>query len=79
MVSLLYVQIILGPESVTVRPAHVEQPPQRIPPGIPACGGLYDCPYEQFKSFINAHVRPGLHLHAAPRALKGPQHYRRLR
>ena len=31
-------------------------PPQRIPLPIPACGGLYDCPYDQFKSFINAHV-----------------------
>lgn len=32
-------------------------PPQRIPLAIPACGGLYDCPYDQFKSFITANVR----------------------
>jgi len=32
-------------------------PPQRIPLAIPACGGLYDCPYDRFKTFITAHVR----------------------
>lgn len=32
-------------------------PPQRIPLKIPACGGLLDCPYDQFKTFITAHVR----------------------
>jgi hypothetical protein len=31
-------------------------PPQRIPLAIPACGGLYDCPYDQLKSFISTHV-----------------------
>ncbi|NVN90307.1 MAG: hypothetical protein HXX11_06845 [Desulfuromonadales bacterium] len=31
--------------------------PQRIPLAIPACGGRYDCPCDQFKSFIAAHVR----------------------
>jgi 4-phytase/acid phosphatase len=35
----------------------LETPPQRIPLAIPACGGLRDCPYDQFKSFITAHVR----------------------
>jgi len=35
----------------------LETPPQRIPLAIPACSGLYDCPYEQFKSFISSHVR----------------------
>ncbi len=35
----------------------LETPPQRIPLAIPACGGLYDCPYDQLKSFINAHVQ----------------------
>jgi 4-phytase / acid phosphatase len=32
-------------------------PPQRIPVIIPACGGLLDCPYDQFKTFITAHIR----------------------
>ena len=32
-------------------------PPQRIPLTIPACGGRYDCPYDQFKNFITAHMR----------------------
>jgi 4-phytase/acid phosphatase len=36
----------------------LDTPPQRIPLAIPACGGLLDCPYDQFKSFITAHVRP---------------------
>jgi hypothetical protein len=35
----------------------LETPPQRIPLGIPACGGSYECPYDQFKAFIAAHVR----------------------
>jgi 4-phytase/acid phosphatase len=34
----------------------LKTPPQRIPLPIPACGGRYDCPYDQFKSFITAHV-----------------------
>ena len=32
-------------------------PPQRIPLTIPACDGRYDCPYDQFKTFITANVR----------------------
>ncbi len=32
-------------------------PPQRIPLAIPACGGVLDCPYDQFKTFVTAHVR----------------------
>jgi hypothetical protein len=32
-------------------------PPQRIPLTIPACGGLLDCPYDKFKTFITAHLR----------------------
>ena len=32
-------------------------PPARIPLTIPACGGLFDCPYDQFKTFITANVR----------------------
>jgi hypothetical protein len=35
----------------------LETPPQRIPLSIPACGGLYDCPYDQFKTYINSNVR----------------------
>jgi 4-phytase/acid phosphatase len=35
----------------------LETPPQRIPLTIPACGGLFDCPYDRFKTFITAHVR----------------------
>lgn len=35
----------------------LNRPPQRIPLAIPACGGLYDCPYDQFKTFITTHVR----------------------
>jgi 4-phytase/acid phosphatase len=34
----------------------LENPPQRIPLAIPACGGRFDCPYSQFKSFITANV-----------------------
>jgi 4-phytase/acid phosphatase len=34
----------------------LQRPPQRIPLAIPACGGHYDCPYSQFKSFITANV-----------------------
>ena len=34
----------------------LQTPPQRIPLAIPACGGRYDCPYSQFKSFITANV-----------------------
>jgi 4-phytase/acid phosphatase len=34
----------------------LDNPPQRIPLAIPACGGHYDCPYSQFKSFITANV-----------------------
>jgi glucose-1-phosphatase len=35
----------------------LETPPQRIQLAIPACGGLYDCPYETFKAFITDNVR----------------------
>jgi glucose-1-phosphatase len=35
----------------------LETPPQRIPLRIPACGGSYDCPYDQFKAYVAAHVR----------------------
>jgi 4-phytase/acid phosphatase len=35
----------------------LETPPQRIPLQIPACSGLYDCPYDQFKTFITDNVR----------------------
>lgn len=38
-------------------PLTLATPPQRIPLAIPACGGLYDCPYDQFKNFISANVR----------------------
>ncbi|HEY1208965.1 MAG TPA: histidine-type phosphatase [Terracidiphilus sp.] len=34
----------------------LEFPPQRIPLAIPACGGRFDCPYSQFKSYITANV-----------------------
>jgi hypothetical protein len=36
----------------------LRNPPQRIPLTIPACGGRFDCPYSQFKSFITANVAP---------------------
>lgn len=35
----------------------LDTPPQRVPLAMPACGGAYDCPYDQFKSFITANVR----------------------
>ena len=35
----------------------LQTPPQRIPLTIPACGGVLDCPYDQFKTFITGHVR----------------------
>jgi hypothetical protein len=35
----------------------LDTPPQRIPLAIPACGGVLDCPYDQFKTFIAGHVR----------------------
>jgi 4-phytase / acid phosphatase len=35
----------------------LQTPPQRIPLAIPACGGVLDCPYDQFKTFIAGHVR----------------------
>jgi 4-phytase/acid phosphatase len=44
----------------------LETPPQRIPLTIPACGGRYDCPYEQFKTFITAHVRQDCLITAPP-------------
>lgn len=34
----------------------LETPPQRIQLAIPACGGLYDCPYETFKDFITSNI-----------------------
>jgi len=34
----------------------LDNPPQRIPLAIPACGGRFDCPYSQFKSFVTANV-----------------------
>ena len=44
----------------------LKTPPQRIPLTIPACGGLLDCPYDQFKAFITNHVRPDCLVTAAP-------------
>ena len=44
----------------------LDTPPQRIPLAIPSCGGLYDCPYDQFKSFIASHVRQDCLIPAAP-------------
>jgi len=41
-------------------------PPQRIPLAIPACGGLYDCPYDQLKTFIATHVRQDCLITATP-------------
>jgi len=41
-------------------------PPQRIPLAIPACGGLYDCPYDRFKSFVSANVSPNCLITANP-------------
>ena len=41
-------------------------PPQRIPLAIPACGGLYDCPYDQFKAFIATNVRQDCLITATP-------------
>ena len=35
----------------------LQTPPQRIPLTIPVCGGLLDCPYDQFKAFITGNVR----------------------
>jgi hypothetical protein len=34
----------------------LSNPPQRIPLAIPACGGRFDCPYDQFKSFVTTNV-----------------------
>ncbi len=34
----------------------LQNPPQRIQLAIPACGGKFDCPYSQFKSFVNTNV-----------------------
>ncbi len=36
----------------------LDTPPQRIPLTIPACGGVLDCPYDQFKTFVTDQVRP---------------------
>jgi glucose-1-phosphatase len=44
----------------------LDTPPQRIPLTIPACGGRSDCPYDQFKTFINAHVRKDCLVTATP-------------
>ena len=44
----------------------LQTPPQRIPLAIPACGGLYDCPYDQLKTFIAAQVRQDCLITAAP-------------
>lgn len=41
-------------------------PPQRLPLAIPACGGRYDCPYDQFKAFISANVRQDCLVTATP-------------
>jgi len=35
----------------------LEEPPQRIPLTIPACGDRLDRPYDEFKTFINDNVR----------------------
>ena len=35
----------------------LDTPPQRIPLAIPVCGGVLDCPYNQFKTFVTGHVR----------------------
>lgn len=44
----------------------LETPPQRVPLKIPACGDDYDCPYDQFKAFIAAHVRQDCIITATP-------------
>ncbi len=44
----------------------LEAPPQSIPLKIPACGGQYDCPYNQFKGFIADHVRQDCLIPAPP-------------
>jgi len=41
-------------------------PPQRIPLAIPACGGLYDCPFDQFKNFIASNVNQGCIIKTIP-------------
>ncbi len=41
----------------------LQNPPQRIQLSIPACGNVYDCPYDQFKAFINAGVRQDCVFH----------------
>jgi len=35
----------------------LQEPPQRIPLTVPACGGSLDCPYDQFKTFVTDNVR----------------------
>jgi 4-phytase/acid phosphatase len=35
----------------------LDTPPQRIPLPIPACDDVFDCPYDQFKTFVTGHVR----------------------
>ena len=35
----------------------LQEPPQRIPLTIPACGDRLDCPYDQFKTFVTDNVR----------------------
>ena len=45
---------------------NLQTPPQRLPLTIPACGGLLDCPYDQFKAFITNHVRQDCLVTAAP-------------
>jgi hypothetical protein len=46
----------------------LQTPPQRLPLAIPACGGNLDCPYDQLKKFINAHVRKDCIVTAASAA-----------
>ena len=46
----------------------LQTPPQRIPLPIPACGGRLDCPYDEFKTFIAAHVRHDCLVTAASKA-----------
>ncbi len=44
----------------------LQTPPQRIPLTIPACGGVLDCPYDELKTFVAAHVRQDCLVTPAP-------------
>jgi len=56
IVRLFYVIATLG-QMRNGTTLTLNRPPQRISLAIPACGGLFDCPYDQFKTFITANVR----------------------